>query len=209
MSLELLSLENIQEIASQYGYWAVSIGILLENTGIPLPGETITVVGGYVAGSGELNYWLVLGSAIGGAVLGNNFGYWIGEIGGWPFLLRIGGLFGIQEEQMEQAKEKFGKNAPRAVLFGRFVPLLRIFAGPMAGITQMPYGQFLLCNFSGATLWASVMVTLSFFLGRMVTLEQLANLVAKFGLVVLLLVIAWIVVPIWWESRKPKLRIED
>ena len=61
--MEFLSLETIQALASQYGYLAVFVGILLENLGIPLPGETITIVGGFLAGSGELNYWLVLGSA--------------------------------------------------------------------------------------------------------------------------------------------------
>ena len=68
--MEFLSLETIQELASQYGYLAVFVGILLENLGIPLPGETITIVGGFLAGSGELNYWLVLGSAAMGAFIG-------------------------------------------------------------------------------------------------------------------------------------------
>jgi hypothetical protein len=62
MSFEFLSLETIQEIARQYGYWAVFFGIALESLGIPLPGETITLVGGFLAGSGELNYWQVLGT---------------------------------------------------------------------------------------------------------------------------------------------------
>jgi membrane protein DedA with SNARE-associated domain len=56
MTVELLSLDNIQEIARQYGYWAVFIGITLENVEIPLPEETITIVGGVLAGSGDLNY---------------------------------------------------------------------------------------------------------------------------------------------------------
>lgn len=209
MSVELLSLENIQDIASQYGYWAVFIGIALENTGIPLPGETITIVGGFLAGSGELNYWVVLASAIAGAVLGDNFGYWIGKIGGWRFLLRLGRFFRIQERQLEEARKQFSKNAPRAVFFGRFVALLRIFAGPMAGIAQMPYPQFLLCNFGGAAVWASIMVTLSFFLGRLIPLHQLVNWMAKVGVVALIIVIAWMAIPIWWEARKPRLRNED
>ena len=75
MSLEFISLENIQEFAKQYGYLAVFVLILLENLGIPLPGETVTLVGGFLAGSGQLNYWLVLGSAIVGAVLGGTCGY--------------------------------------------------------------------------------------------------------------------------------------
>ena len=70
MSLEFVSLDTIQELAHQYGYWAVFLGILLENLGVPLPGETITIAGGFLAGSGELSYWFVLGSAILGAALG-------------------------------------------------------------------------------------------------------------------------------------------
>ena len=204
MSFEFLSLETIQEIARQYGYWAVFLGIALESAGIPLPGETITLVGGFLAGSGELNYWLVLGTAIAGAVIGDNFGYWIGKLGGWSFLVRVGSFFRITEEQLTEAKNQFSENAARAVFFGRFVALLRIFAGPMAGIAQMPYPQFILCNLAGGTLWASVMVTLSFFLGRVVPLEQLVSWMARFALVALVLVVAWIAVPMWLESRKLK-----
>ncbi|MGK7915465.1 MAG: DedA family protein [Prochloraceae cyanobacterium] len=209
MSFEFLSLDNIQELARQYGYWTVFMGISLENTGIPIPGETMTIVGGFLAGSGELNYWLVLASAISGAVIGDNFGYWIGRIGGWQFLLRLGKFFGIQENQLEDNKKKFRENAARAVFWGRFVTLLRIFAGPLAGITQMPYQQFLLWNFSGAIVWAFTMVNLSFFLGRLVPLPQLVELIAKFGILALGLVIVWILFPIWRENRTRKLETQD
>ena len=83
------SLEQMQELAQEYGYWAVFVGIALENTGIPLPGETITVIGGFLAGSGELNYWWVLFSAILGAVIGDNCGYWLGRIGGWSLFCEV------------------------------------------------------------------------------------------------------------------------
>jgi membrane protein DedA with SNARE-associated domain len=79
MSFEFLSLETIQEIAKQYGYLAVFLGIALESLGIPIPGETITIVGGFLAGSGELDYWLVLGTASIGAVLGSSVGYGLGN----------------------------------------------------------------------------------------------------------------------------------
>lgn len=205
MSLELLSLENVQEIARQYGYWAVFLGIALENTGIPLPGETITIVGGFLAGSGELNYWIVLASSIAGAVLGDNFGYWIGKFGGWKLLLTIGNFFRIEETKLEEAKKQFGQNAARAVFLGRFIAILRIFAGPLAGIVQMPYRQFLLCNFAGAAFWAFITITASFFLGQLVPLAELVRLMSKIGLVVLALVVAWIVVPLWIDYRKKRL----
>jgi membrane protein DedA with SNARE-associated domain len=209
MSFELLSLENIQELAHQYGYWVIFIGIALENTGVPLPGETITIVGGFLAGSGELGYWWVLASAIGGAVLGDNFGYWIGKWGGWPLLLRLGRFFRIPEKRLNEVKTQFSQNAPRAVFFGRFVALLRIFAGPLAGIAEMPYPQFLLCNFGGAALWASIMVSLSYFLGRFIPLKTLVQIVANFGIAALVIIIAAIVIPIWLESRKNRLEPEE
>jgi len=208
MTPELLSLETLQEIAHQYGYWAIFLGIALENTGVPIPGETITIIGGFLAGSHDLNYWLVLGCAISGAVLGDNFGYWIGRWGGWPFLLRFGSFFRIPEKKLVAARNQFSNNAARAVFFGRFVALLRIFAGPMAGIARMPYPQFLLCNLGGATVWAVIMVTLSFFLGRLLPLQQLVTIFARFGIVALGLVLSGIVVSLWWESRKPSLEAE-
>lgn len=204
MSFEFLSLETIQEIAKQYGYLAVFLGIALESLGIPIPGETITIVGGFLAGSGELDYWLVLGTASIGAVLGSSIGYWIGKLGGWALLERAGRLFRISEAQLIEVKREFGENAGRAVFFGRFVAFLRILASPMAGIVEMPFPQFMLFNIAGATVWASVMVTLSFFLGRIVPLEQLISWVAKFAIIALILVVAWFVVPGWLESRKLK-----
>ena len=198
MSFEFFDLDTLQEIARHYGYWTVFGGIALENTGIPLPGETIVIVGGFLAGSGELNYWLVLVSAIAGAVLGDNFGYWVGRFGGWQLLVKIGRIFHIQEQQLEQAKDRYSRNAAQAVFWGRFVTILRIFAGPLAGITRMPYKRFLLCNFGGATVWSTTIVTLAYFLGKIVTLEKIVNWVTQLGIAALLMVVFGFVV---WEYR--------
>ena len=70
MHFEFFSLEIIQEWTQQYGYWIVFFGIMLENAGIPLPGETITLVSGFLAGNGELRYPLVLVCTIAGAMSG-------------------------------------------------------------------------------------------------------------------------------------------
>lgn len=200
--MEFVSLDTVQEIARHYGYWAVFVGIALENAGIPLPGETITLVGGFLAGSGELGYWYVWGCAIAGAIFGDNCGYWVGRWAGWPLMVRLGKMFRFREAQLTEVRAKFAENAPKAVFFGRFITLLRIFAGPLAGIAKMPYWQFLLCNAAGAAAWASVMVSLSFFVGHIVSLEKLVSWVAEFGLVALALVVAWVAIPIWLESRK-------
>ena len=204
MSFEFLSLDNIQAIAHQYGYWAVFLGILLENLGLPLPGETVTIVGGFLAGSHELNYWLVLGNAIAGAVIGGTCGYWIGRYLGWSFMLKIGRIFRMPEERLIEMREQFSQNATKAVFFGRFIALLRIFAGPLAGIAQMSFGKFFLYNLAGATVWASVMVTLAFFVGHIVSLEQLVASIAQFGVLALIGVVALLFIPPWLEARQVK-----
>ncbi|MEC4883362.1 MAG: DedA family protein [Scytonema sp. PMC 1070.18] len=204
MSLEFVSLENIQRIAHEYGYWAIFLGILLENLGVPLPGETVTIVGGFLAGSKELNYWIVLGDAAAGAVLGGTCGYWLGRIGGWSLLTRFASLFRISEARILGIKEQFSENAAKAVFFGRFFALLRIFAAPLAGIVEMPFGKFFLYNLAGAMTWAGVMVTLAFFAGRIISLEQLVAWVSQFAIAALLILAAAIAIPLWLESRKVK-----
>lgn len=204
MSLEFISLENIQELSHSYGYWAIFVGILLENLGIPLPGETVTLVGGFLAGNDELNYWLVLTDASAGAAIGGTFGYWIGRLGGWLLLLRVSRIFRISEEKILSIKDKFSENAGKAVFFGRFFALLRIFAAPLAGIAQMPFWKFFILNLAGAATWASTMVTLAFFAGKLVPLEELVKWVSEFAFAALFILLAIVFIPMWLESRQAK-----
>lgn len=204
MSLEFLTLDNIQELAHQYGYWAVLVGVLLENMGVPLPGETIVLVAGFLAGSGDLDYWLVLGSAIAAATIGGSVGYWIGFYGGWSLLLRLGKLLRIQEIQLLDLKQRFSYNAARAVFLGRFIAFLRVFVGPMAGIAGMPFGKFLVYNLAGAALWAGVMVSLAYFAGEMISLEQMIVWAGKLGLFAFGCLAAGVALMIWLETRKKR-----
>ncbi len=205
MLLESISLETLQDVAHQYGYFVVLFGIMLENLGIPLPGESVVLMGGFLAGEGELRYIWVLASAIVGAITGNTFGYWVGVYGGWPLLLRVGKLFQLSEERLFEIKKRSSHNIGRTVLLGRFVALLRIFAGPLAGITGMPFAQFTLYNCMGAVLWATAMVTLAFVAGQVVPLGQLILWVGQFGALLLGGIAAWLVMP--WLLRLTRRQI--
>jgi membrane protein DedA with SNARE-associated domain len=203
--MEFLSVDVIKEIAEKYGYLSVFTGILLENLGIPLPGETITIVGGFLAGSGELNYWLVLASAASGAFIGGVCGYFIGKYGGWALMQKLAKFFRVSDKQLEEIKGKFADNAVKAVFFGRFIALLRIFASPMAGVVEMPLPQFLGVNLASSLSWAAIMTGIAYTVGKFVSLEQLVAWVGQFAIVALLIAAAWIGVPLWLESRASKL----
>lgn len=200
--LEFISIETIQDLAQQYGYWAIFWGILLENVGLPIPGETVTIVGGFLAGSDKLDYKWVLTDAAVGATLGGHIGYWVGRIGGYGLLVRLGKLLRFSEKQIADLRDQFSQNGAKAVFIGRFIALLRVFASPLAGIAEMPYAKFTLYNTLGALAWAATMVSLAFFAGELIPLEQLIKLASQFSLVALTLVALVIGVPLYLESRK-------
>ncbi|MFM7642588.1 MAG: DedA family protein [Cyanobium sp.] len=199
--LALFSLEGglnqaiLQELLRQWGYGVIFLAMLLENAGLPLPGETVTLLGGYAAGSGQLNVFGVMAAAAGGAMLGDNLGYWVGRRAGWGLILRVGRLLRQSPEQLDQLREQFLRHANASVLLGRFVAVLRVVAGPMAGAVGMPYPRFLLCNTAGALLWAGTMVSLAWLGGRWIPFSQMVGGVIDFGLGALLLVALVVVVP--------------
>ncbi|MFJ6015719.1 DedA family protein [Streptomyces sp. NPDC092952] len=147
-------LETIPAI-SVYALVAGVIG--LESLGIPLPGEIVLVSAALLAaGHDGINPWVLGACASAGAVIGDSIGYAIGRKGGRPLLARLGRKFPkhFGEPQIALAERSFDKWGMWAVFFGRFIALLRIFAGPLAGVLHMPYWRFLTANLLGGIVWA-------------------------------------------------------
>ena len=190
-----LDMATLQDGLGRWGYLVIFGAMLLENAGLPLPGETVTLLGGYAAGSGQLNVLGVMGAAAGGAVLGDNIGYWVGRRLGWGLILKVGRWLGQSPAQLEKLRDQFLRHAGKSVLLGRFVAVLRVVAGPMAGAVGMPYPKFLLCNVVGATLWASTMVSLAWLGGRWIPVERMVKGVVEFGLGALVLEALIVVLP--------------
>ena len=201
---EFLSTANLEDLLNTWGYGVVFAAMVLESAGLPLPGETVTLLGGYAAGSGHLNLAGVIAAASSGAMVGDSIGYWVGRRAGWPLLLRVGRLLRQSPEQMETLRIQFLNHAGKSVLLGRFVAVLRVVAGPMAGAVGMPYGRFLVFNCTGALLWATTMVSLAWLGGRWIPFQRMVEGVLEFGIGALVLVALIVAVPkllSWWESR--------
>lgn len=133
--------------------------ILVESIGIPFPGE-IMLVGASLLASGphpRVSIHLVALAATLGAVIGDSIGYYVGRRFGERLFGWLGQRFPhhVNDRTIGYAKHAFAKHGVWAVFFGRFVALLRIFAGPLAGSMRMTYPRFLAANVLGAAGWAA------------------------------------------------------
>ncbi|MEU9218583.1 DedA family protein [Streptomyces sp. NPDC048376] len=149
-------------------YAVVALVIGLESLGIPLPGEIILVSAALLSSQHGGVDPLVLGAcASAGAVIGDSVGYAIGRKGGRPLLAWLGGKFPrhFSEGHVATAERSFQKWGMWAVFFGRFVALLRIFAGPLAGVLRMPYWKFLIANVLGGIVWAGGTTAVIYYVG--------------------------------------------
>lgn len=149
--------EWLETIPAVSVYLLVGLVIGLESLGIPLPGEIVLVSSALLASQhGDIDPVVLGVCAITGAIVGDSIGYAIGRRGGKPLLEKLGRRFPkhFGPEHVALAERSFEKWGMWAVFFGRFVALLRIFAGPLAGVLRMPYWKFLIANVFGGILWA-------------------------------------------------------
>ncbi|OBB63633.1 MULTISPECIES: DedA family protein [unclassified Mycobacterium] len=150
-------------------YLVVGGVVGLESLGIPLPGEIILVSAALMSSHDDLpvNPVGVGVAAVIGAVVGDSIGYAIGRRFGMPLFDRLGRRFPkhFGPGHVALAEKLFNRWGVRAVFLGRFIALLRIFAGPLAGALKMHYPRFLAANVSGAICWAGGTTALVYYAG--------------------------------------------
>jgi len=149
-------------------YLIVGLVVGAESTGVPLPGEFILVSAALMASTQMIDPWLVALAAGSGAIAGDSIGYAVGRRGGRALLERCGRRFPrhFGPAHLAYAERGFARYGVWAVFFGRFVALLRILAGPLAGALKVPYRKFLLANASGGIVWSCVTTFAVYHAGR-------------------------------------------
>ncbi|KAB1145408.1 DedA family protein [Streptomyces luteolifulvus] len=160
--------EWLDSVPAAAVYAVVGLVIGLESLGIPLPGEIILVSAALMSSQHEGIDPVILGACASfGAIVGDSIGYAIGRKGGRPLLAWLGKKFPkhFSEGHIATAERSFEKWGMWAVFFGRFVALLRIFAGPLAGVLRMPYWKFLIANVFGGILWAGGTTAVIYYVG--------------------------------------------
>ncbi|MEV6482236.1 DedA family protein [Streptomyces sp. NPDC051576] len=170
-------------------YAVVALVIGVESLGIPLPGEIVLVSAALLSSQHSGINPVVLGACASlGAVIGDSIGYAIGRKGGRPLLAWLGDRFPkhFSEGHVATAERSFEKWGMWAVFFGRFIALLRIFAGPLAGVLRMPYWKFLTANLLGGVIWAGGTTAVVYYVG--IVAEDWLKRFSYFGLAAAVLV---------------------
>lgn len=155
--MSIVPLHALEGLFHQYGYAVVFVGIMLESIGLPLPGESLMIAAAiYAATTHQLNIFVVVALAAGGAICGDQIGYFLGRWVGNRVLARWGRKVGLTNERLDLGRFLFSRYGGGVVFFGRFVALLRTFAAVLAGANRMPWHSFLLWNALGGIGWTTL-----------------------------------------------------
>ncbi len=183
---------EIRQLVESYGYLALFLSLLIEYIIFLVPGETFLILAAAYSSTGRLSLPIVILAAGVGAALGSNTAYWIGRHGGRPFLFRYSQRLHVSERRMMRMERFFHRHGAKAVFWARFVTVVRILVGYMAGAHAMPYRVFTFYNILGAFAWATLIGGLGWAFAK--NLRLLRYLLTDAGLIILgLIAIAGIV----------------
>jgi membrane protein DedA with SNARE-associated domain len=158
-------LHTLEPTLDHYGYLAVVGLVLIEDFGVPVPGETVLILAAVYAGAGRFNIALVALLGFCGALLGDNIGFAIGHFGGRPLAERYGHYIFLTPERLEKATGFFERHGGKIIIVARFIEGLRQANGIIAGISGMRWTRFLIFNAIGAALWVGVWTSIGYFSG--------------------------------------------
>ena len=215
----------VEDVAQTLGQWTyVVVGVLafLETgafVGLVAPGETVVIVGGVIAGQGEINLIVLIGIVWASAILGDTTSFFIGRRLGRGFVLRHGPKVKIDEDRLEQVEAYFERHGGKTILIGRFIGLVRALAPFVAGSSGIAYRRFIPYSIIGCGLWATTFCVLGYVFYA--SFDRVADIAGKatfgFGLTVGTIVVAVVAYRelrhaerrrqiVEWMDRKPVLR---
>jgi membrane protein DedA with SNARE-associated domain len=176
--------------------------LLGENAGLPLPGETILLLAGFLAYQHhqlQLQWIIVVG--ICAATMGDNIGYLIGYFGGRPLLEKWKHLFRISDDSIRVAEDFLHRRGSIAIFIARFIAGMRIVGGPLAGVLRMPWKKFVFANAAGAVVWVTTISLAGCLFGS--KFESLVRLFKGVEIAILIVILlGWYL----WRRQKKKVR---
>ncbi|HEX7244175.1 MAG TPA: bifunctional DedA family/phosphatase PAP2 family protein [Solirubrobacterales bacterium] len=199
-------LEDVSETLGAWTYLLVGLFAFAETgafVGLVVPGETVMLLGGAVAGQGAIDIYLLIGIAWFAAWLGDTTSFFIGRRLGREFVLRHGPRVGIGHERFEKVEAYFDRHGGKTIFIGRFVSLVRAFAPFIAGSSGMRYRAFVPYSILGTGLWASAHILVGYFFSR--SIESAAKYAGRGAFLLASTIVAVVVVVVVVR----RLRVEE
>ncbi|HEX3041990.1 MAG TPA: VTT domain-containing protein [Solirubrobacterales bacterium] len=164
-----LDLQNLlEDVSNTLGAWTyllVGVFAFAETgafVGLVVPGETVMLLGGAVAGQGAISIYVLIAVAWFSAWLGDTTSFFLGRRLGREFVLEHGPRFGISHERFEKVEDYFGRHGGKTIFIGRWISLVRAFAPFIAGSSGMGYRAFVPYSILGTGLWASLHILIGY-----------------------------------------------
>jgi undecaprenyl-diphosphatase len=174
------ALADISNGLGHLTYALVGVSAFLETAafvGLILPGETVVILGGAVAGQGATSVFLTIAIVWAGAFAGDSTSFMIGRRLGRGFLERHGPMFRIGPERLAQVEDYFSRHGGKTILIGRFIGLVRAIAPFIAGSSRMRYRQFAPFSILGTGLWAATFTLIGYFASQ--SLDRAAKVAGR------------------------------
>jgi membrane protein DedA with SNARE-associated domain len=162
-------LEDVSNTLGAWTYLLVGFFAFAETgafVGLVVPGETVMLLGGAVAGQGAIDIYLLIAIAWFSAWAGDTTSFFLGRRLGREFVMRHGPRFGISHERFERVEDYFSRHGGKTIFIGRFISLIRAFAPFIAGSSGMRYRAFVPYSILGTGLWASAHILIGYFFSR-------------------------------------------
>jgi membrane-associated protein len=188
----------------QWGGYALLVGIVFTETGLLvgffLPGDSLLITAGLLAGMGSLNIWWLNLLVIAAAIVGDSTGYAIGRRLGPRIFTRPKSML-FNPKHVQRTQRFYEKYGAKTIVIARFVPIIRTFAPVLAGVGNMRYRRFLTYNIAGGIGWVVSMTLAGYLLGQ--TVPNISKHMHELVIVIIVLSVIPIAVELYRERRKP------
>jgi membrane-associated protein len=191
----------------QWGGYILLVAIVFTETGLLvglfLPGDSLLITAGLLAGAGKLNIWWINVLVIMAAIVGDSTGYAIGRRLGPRIFTRPKSLL-FNPKHVARTQHFYEKYGPKTIVIARFVPIIRTFAPVLAGVGQMRYPRFLIYNVAGGIGWVASMTWAGYLLGQ--TVPNISKHMHVVVIVIIILSVIPIAIEVYRERRKTATR---
>ncbi|MEA2100732.1 MAG: DedA family protein [Campylobacterota bacterium] len=196
--------QTIVDLIFDWGYLGIFLLMAIESSFIPFPSEIVLIPAGYLAAKGDMNFGMIMGSALGGSMVGALVNYYLALVLGRKVLQNYGKYFFINESALNRMDNYFDKHGAISTFIGRLIPGIRQLISIPAGLARMNLVVFSTYTALGAGIWALILVLLGYFIGAN---QELIDAYLK--QITITIIVALVLLGSWYANNHKKKNEKD